>query len=950
MLTAGVLVSWLSVSPAGTVLAQTVHPAPAPDAPSQGHVTVEPPASTPAPGTTPAPDTLAAPAASIAPDAPAQPGAVPQTPAPASQPAPVRRDASTGALRVIVMDDSGAAIVGTQVHVTSAAGFDRTVEANARGEALFEGLAPGHYNVHAEFPAFEPLDLHDLNVKKGSETKKELTLEIGKFVEQVEVTRDQTDKELHDSFSTGLTKEQIDQLPDDPDEMADQLAAMAGPGASMWVNGFNGGRMPTKDQIASIRFRFDPYSADNHDAGIPRVDIVTRPGNGEWRNNFTSTFRSSSLNGRNALAPVRGDEQSRRGFWTIDGPLQKGKTSFSLSLMGFDAFDSQTIRGQNTTGDNFSQVVQQPNNRVNFDARVEHALTKNHTLRIELQRMSNSARNQGVGQFDLIERAYTLDTDNTVFRISDSGQVFRKARNEIRVQFNATGMQQRSASDALTINIQGAQRSGGAQLAGGTTAHEIEVSDDLDFTVAKKHSMRVGFLLEGGTYRNDTQSNTTGTYTFAGLTQFEAGTPLQFTRRFGDPLITYNNYEFGMYVTDEVKLTKTVMLDYGVRYEAETHLSDYNNFAPRANLTWAPFKNNRTTVRAGFGIFYDWFDTGDYAQTVQLDGQHQFDEIILNPSFPDPSGGAGTILPPSIVTSASNLAMPAVRRFSVGFEHQINAWLRLRTNFFNDHRWNRLRSLNENYPVLGVRPDPLEGNIAEIQSIGYADSKGMDIGLNIMVPQRRMFMFLNYTLGQAENDADGATILPASNTLATEWAPSRNDVRHRLFAMFSTPLPKNFRTNLNIRYQSATPYNITTGFDNNGDGVVNDRPLGVSRNSVRGDGQFTADLRLGWTRAFGPPREPAGPGGRGGGGGPVRVGGPGGGRGGPGGGGGGMDGGPINPDNKRYALELFAQANNVLNTVNYTAYSGVQSGGDFFQQPILAAPPRRIELGMRIQF
>jgi hypothetical protein len=936
MLTAGVFISWLSVSPVGAVHAQTVHPVATEDShsPRESHVTAEPAGST------------------------APTGAEPQAPAPASQPAPVRRDPNLGALRVIVLDDSGAAIVGAQVHVTSAGGFDRTADVNERGEALFDALPPGKYSIHAEFPAFDPIDLLDQNVKKGNETKKSITLQIAKFVEQVEVTRDETDKQLHDSFSTGLTKEQIDQLPDDPDEMASQLAAMAGPGATMWVNGFNGGRMPTKDQIASIRFRFDPYSADNHDAGIPRVDIRTRPGNGEWRNNFTTTFRSSGLNSRNALATAPDDSQSRRGFYTIDGPLKKGKTSFSLSLMGFDAYDSATILGRNTTGSAFNQVVQQPNNRVNFDARVEHALTKNHNMIVEVQRMSNSARNQGVGQFDLIDRAYTIDNDNTVVRFSESGQVFRKARNEIRVQFNNTTMSQRSASDALTINIQNLQRSGGGQIDGGTTSHELEVSDDLDFTVAKKHSMRAGFLLEGGRYRNDTQSNTTGTFTFTSLDAYNAGIPLQFTQRSGNPLVTYNYWQLGMYVTDEVKVTKTVMLDYGVRYEVQTHLNDYNNFAPRANVTWAPFKNNRTTVRGGVGIFYDWFDAGDYAQTVQLDGNHQSDLIITNPGYPNPFVGASPIiLPPSIVLASNNLQMPAVRRFSLGLEHQINSWLRLRTNYFNDHRWNRMRALNENYPVNGIRPVADAGNIAEIQSIGYADSQGMDIGLNVMVPQRRINMFLNYTLARAQNDGDGATSLPASNTLATEWGPSRNDIRHRLFAMFNTPLPKNFRTTLNIRYQSAAPFTISTGLDNNGDGLINDRPLGVGRNSVRGDSQFNADLRLGWTKAFGPPREPTGPGGGGGRGGPVRVGGPGGpgggggGRGpGGGGGGGGMDGGPINPENRRYALELFAQANNVFNTVNYTGFSFVQSATATFGQPTLAAAPRRVELGMRIQF
>src|SRR5581483_409805 len=195
---------------------------------------------------------------------------------------------------------------------------------------------------------------------------------------------------------------------------------------------------------------------------------------------------------------------------------------------------------------------------------------------------------------------------------------------------------------------------------------------------------------------------------------------------------------------------------------------DYNNFGPRVHVTWAPFKNNRTTVRAGVGIFYDWFDAGDYAQTVQLDGTHQSD---LTRRFNDPNF-VDTPLPPSIVRAAANLEMPAVRRESVGFEHQITGWLRLRSNFFFDHRWNRERALNENFPVNGVRPDPTYLNIAEIQSIGESDAHGMDLGLNIMIPKRSIFAFVNYTLQKAENDGDSATSLPASNTLATEWGPS----------------------------------------------------------------------------------------------------------------------------------------------------------------------------------
>ena len=49
---------------------------------------------------------------------------------------------------------------------------------------------------------------------------------------------------------------------------------------------------------------------------------------------------------------------------------------------------------------------------------------------------------------------------------------------------------------------------------------------------------------------------------------------------------------------------------------------------------------------------------------------------------------------------------------------------------------------------------------------------------------------------------------------------------------------------MNVQGASAAPYNITTGFDNNGDTVFNDRPAGVGRNSARGASQWTTNIRV----------------------------------------------------------------------------------------------------------
>ncbi len=130
--------------------------------------------------------------------------------------------------------------------------------ANDQGEAIFANLAPGKYVVQVESIGFETTQITDINVRRGRRESRDVQLPIAGYVEEVEVTRDKTDQNISDNFSSALTPDQIDALPDDEEEMAEQLQQMAGPGAVLRVNGFSGGRLPPKSQIAEIRFRFDP--------------------------------------------------------------------------------------------------------------------------------------------------------------------------------------------------------------------------------------------------------------------------------------------------------------------------------------------------------------------------------------------------------------------------------------------------------------------------------------------------------------------------------------------------------------------------------------------------------------------------------------------------------------------------------------------------------------------
>src|SRR5262245_42497276 len=394
-------------------------------------------------------------------------------------------------LRITVVDESGGVIVGARVDVKPLGGGDpATIETGGRGDATFAALAPGRYAIHVESPGFEPHDTRDVRVRAG-ESRRESTLEIAKLAESVNVARDGRERGADprsDAFSTVLGAAEINELPDDPDEMERILKDMAGPGAIMRVNGFRGGKMPPKDQIAQIRFHRNMFAADSHEPGMISVDIVTKPGRSACRGSSNMGRRGGALNARNAFAPTKGDEQNERVGFSLSGPLWKKHTSLSLSVDGVDAFDTKTIVAALPSGF-FADSIRKPNDTLNFSARIEHALTPNQQLRFEAQRSHTATDNLGVGDFDLVERGFRQTRNEWLVRASTSGSIRKSLFNEFRFQLRSEDIGFGAHSQAPAVFVLNAFNSGGAQLDGSRSAMVLEAADDLDIA-AGKHALR----------------------------------------------------------------------------------------------------------------------------------------------------------------------------------------------------------------------------------------------------------------------------------------------------------------------------------------------------------------------------------------------------------------------------------------------------------------------------
>jgi hypothetical protein len=861
---------------------------------------------------------------------------------------PAAQTRPTGTLRIVVHDPSGAVIPNAAVVVTGTEPATQhllvpAVSTDGQGVATAVNVQVGRYAVTVTFPGFESRTIPDVRVRAG-DNRREVTLSIAKVAESIAVGRDAAtaaSDPKSERFSNVLSKDQIEALPDDPDEMEQVLKDMAGPGATIRVDGFRGGKLPPKSQIRSIRFSSAMFGAENHSAGHTFIDIATQPGQGPMRGSMDVSFRDGGLNARNAFQSVKGPEQTQQYNLTLSGTLRKDRTSFSLSAGAASIYDSAYIFAA-VPGRSVNAPVRRPSDRTNVNLRVDHALSKAHTLRGSFQQNDNDLRNLGVGSFDLEDRAFTRTSSDSVFRLSESGPLARLWFAESRLQIRRASSDSVSGVDAPTVRVLDAFTSGGAQLAGGRRSTEIEYATDVDYAT-RGHALRMGTLIEGGLYRSDSRTNYLGTYTFPSLADYEAGRPATYSVRSGNPLVEYSEWQGAFYIQDDWRARKNLTVNAGVRQEFQTHLPDHWNLAPRGGITWSPFKHGKTTIRAGGGLFSEWLDADTYEQTLRVDGTRQQDLVIVNPGYPDPfSGGLSQqVLPPGKFMLADNLVLPRRVLGLVALTQQISQTLGLNLTYSHTNGWDRLRGRNVNAPVNGVRPDPALGNVTQVESTATLRVDSINAGLNISMPRRRAFLFANYSFNRQLSDADGAFSLPANSyDLAAEWGRVGTVPRHVASAVMNTNLTKALRLGVSASARAGLPYNMTTGRDDNGDTVFNDRPAGVGRNTLTSHGMWDMAARVTYAFGFGerPPSTGAG-------GGPMimirSVG---------GGAGdllGGLGGGGA--ENKRIRVELFASASNLFNIVNPAGYSGVMTS-PFFRQPTAAGPARKIDVGMKIGF
>ncbi|HEU4479773.1 MAG TPA: carboxypeptidase regulatory-like domain-containing protein [Pyrinomonadaceae bacterium] len=601
-----------------------------------------------------------------------------------------------GSLRGTIKDELGAAIVGATVTIIDPSGTAKTAVTNGEGVYSVAALPPGKYIVIVSAQGFAPSDEAEVDLAAGQRETFDVTLKVTIEEQNVTVAAETplSTESTNNANQTLITGRDLDALPDDPDELAAALQALAGPsvgpnGGQIFIDGFTGGRLPPKDSIREIRINQNPFAAEN-DQPSGRIDILTRPGTDKMRGTMFFNFEDESLNSRNPFASSRTPYQVRQYGGNLGGPIIAKKASFFIDFQRRETDDNELVRGTmldpNLNPIEFGFGVVTPRRNLTFSPRIDYQLNSSNTLVARYSFNRNQTENSGVSGFSLPERAYDTASTQHNFQITETAVLNASMINETRFQFTRNRNEIFGNNTVPTLNVSGAFISGGAQVGEVlTTNSNWELVNFLAWQKGN-HALKFGGRLRGVSISDSNPNNFGGTYVFTGgfvpmldannnpifgepifvdsleryrrtllfsgtgfnLTPEEirarGGGASQFSISAGEPLATVKQIDAGLYAQDDWRVRPNLTFSFGLRYENQSNISSLLNFAPRLAVAWSPGAADATrppnmVIRAGGGVFYNRFSENNTLQANRFNGinQQQY-SISERPIYQDVNG------------------------------------------------------------------------------------------------------------------------------------------------------------------------------------------------------------------------------------------------------------------------------------------------------------------------
>jgi len=680
----------------------------------------------------------------------------------------------------------------------------------------------------------------------------------------------------------------------------------------------------TKEQVQQIRINSNPYTTENQFYGFAGsgasfgftggvgTEIFQRGGTGAFHGSYEFRFRDESLNARNAFSPTRPPYQQRNFNVNTSGPIIPNRLTVSIGGSQTEQDNVGTVRAQTLDGP-FDLGFTRPYVSRNVYTNGTYQIRQTQSLQFNFNYGMNRRENQGMGGFSLPARAFGGSGN------SESGNVrhvwFKSERlvQDISYNFSLSHDEVTPVTDGPTIEVVSAFTDGGfperSQFNGRT--HNVRA---LWIYTGDRWAVRTGGNFYTTTPEQILENNFQGYFQFSSLDAFQRGEPTLYRVTRGEPRLEIVHREWSAFLQNDFKYSDRLTLYFGLRYEGQNDIRDRNNLDPRVGLAYAI--GNSTVIRAGAGVFHVRLDNWVIREMLRLDGTRQYEILISNPSYPDPfQAGNVTIVPPtSRRVFDNNLANPYYTTASFAIERSLPRNLFVSASLDYHRGLRLLRSRDLNAPLPGTppdasgkipRPDPSQGGVWLLESAGISKWTGVRFSM-----RQRFSIFnvnANYTYQINAGDAswDGPFSSPSNNyDLASDWA---SIPRHQFNGSVNSRLPWDVYLTTSLSVNNGNPYSITTGRDDNGDGITNDRPPGMRRLTRIGPTYRSVGFNI--SKAF-------------------RIG---------------------SSRNGASNLNVFANMNNAFNTVNLGTPSGVMTS-PFFGKSTNASNPREIEVGMRFQF
>ena len=953
--------------------------------------------------------------------------------------------ATLAAVHGHISDPTGALIPGATITITTETGVAVTkTKSDAAGAYAANNLAPGSYIVAAAFDGFASFASQPIPLTAGQIKRVDIAMAVEAEQQSVTVSDDAPSSMVNveasgNANSIVLKDKDLDALSDDPDELSNELSALAGPsagpnGGEVFIDGFSGGQLPPKSAIREIRINQNPFSAEYDRLGYGRIEILTKPGTDKLHGQFFIQGNDKAFNTGNPFTAAIPSYYSYQFNGTLNGAISKTASFFvsaeRRNIENVNAWLIPDLVVQDSTGaynDIGASGVDLLNLRIrdNASARIDWQLGAKNTFTARYGYWDEAEHGDLSAGSLPTASTHESNTDHTV-QMSDAIVINDHAVNESRFQFERQNENHYPDSTARTISVQGDFTAGGyTGQVYRDHATRLEYQNLTTMTHGA-HAIKFGTRLRDTRDANFTTNNQNGAFSFSPATITAANGPVTYTsgqvytqmanelragKSFNDivkegfgptslsftggpPSAVANVFDIALYAQDDWKVNSRLSVSGGLRWEAQNHIADHDDWAPRVSMAYAldggKGKQAKTVLRAGYGFFYDRFQVSNLMTIQHTEAQPKF--VLTNPTCKvsasslqaidlstGPNGNCQSndaaskgLAVPVKYQLAPNFHAPYTGQAGLGLERQLRPGMSLTLTYLHSLGAHQLVTRNAN------QFDDLDlsgGYVYEYYPEAIFKQNQLITSVNAKV-SKNLSLTGFYTLGWANSDGGAGSNASNAYHLEYDYGRATFNSRNQVFVMANYSGPWGLRFNPFLIAQSGRPFNITLPTDpaNN---FFNQRPtVGTSAdctnnptryyqtsfgcldiqpaagesvvpaNLGNGPAAVAVNLRISRGFGFGPETGSAANGMGGGPGGPGGPGG-GGGRGGPPGGGlgpGGLGGGGRGPGGMfgptgtghKYSLNFSVQALNLFNNIDYGGPNGTLGSPRFDRSTTLA--------------